>query len=218
MDLQEALEVQVGDLLTILRTEELGELGVRDDAALHVRVEAVVALHVGGNELRHIRLATLRLRGETHEARQLIGDGAELEERVVRTASLVGRTLLRGHRGGVLANTALGLTSLTLQRLGRISRLTEDLADTSRDLRAQSTEAVLDGRQEHIASASLDVGRGRRSSHNRRSDGGGSDNRDGRDGGGGRGRLLGGGGLGGGLLVGGRHRVYIRGGLGDGHF
>ena len=217
MDLQEALEVQVGDLLTILRAEELGELGVRDDAALHVRVEAVVALHVGGNELRHIRLAALRLGGETHEARQLIGDGAELEEGVVRTASLVGRTLLGGHRGGVLANTALGLASLTLQRLGCIGRLTEDLTNTGRDLRAQGTEAVLHRRQENIASASLNVGRGRDRSRNGRR-GGGSDNRDSRDGGGGRGSLLGGGGLGGGLLVGGRHRVYIRGGLGEGHF
>ena len=208
MDLQELLEVQVGHLLTVLRAEELGELGIRDDAALHVGVKAVVALDIGGDELGHIRLAALRLRGASHKSSQLIGDGAELQERVVRTTSLPRRTLLGGHRGGVLAHTALGVTSLTADRLCGIRRLTEKLTNTGRHLSTQRTEAVLDRGEEGIARASLHrCGRNGRSDR-RRCRGG---NRDINDRLRGRG-LLGGGSLGGGRgLRGRRHRVYTRG-------
>ena len=212
VDLQEALEVQVGDLLAVLRAEELAELGVRDDAALEVGVKAAVLADIGGHKLRYIRLGALGLRGETHEGGQLVRDGAELEKGVVRAASLVGRALLGGHRRGVLAHTALGVTGLTLQGLGGIRNLAEELAGASGELGVQGANAVVDGGEEGIGGAGL----GR---HGRLSgDGGGNHGRGGRDGDiddglGGR-RLLGGGGLGGGrgLLVSG-HLVCINGGL-----
>jgi len=150
VDLQEALEVQVGHLLAILGTEELGELGVRHNAALEGGVKAAVGLHVGRNELRHIRLGALGLGRETHEARQLVGDGAELEEGVVRTAGLVGRTLLRGHRGGVLANTALRITGLTLDGLRRLSHITEQAADGGGHIGVQGAHTLGHARQDRI--------------------------------------------------------------------
>jgi len=65
--LQEALEVQVGHLVLVRHTEELGELRVGEDAALEGRIKAVVALHVPRDKLRHIRLALEALGRETHE-------------------------------------------------------------------------------------------------------------------------------------------------------
>lgn len=67
VDLQERLEVQVGDLLTILDAEELAELGIGDNAALEVGVKARVRLDVRGDELRDIRLGALGLGRQTHE-------------------------------------------------------------------------------------------------------------------------------------------------------
>ena len=175
MDLQERLEVQVGDLLTVLRAEELGELGVRDDAALEVRVKAAVLADIRRHKLGHIRLGALRLRGQTHEGGQLVGDGAELQERIVRAASIVGRTLLRSHGRRVTADTALGVTRLALQCLGSIRSLAEHLANTRGHLSANGAQAVLDRREESISTAGLggqgsrgsDRGDGRRGSSNR---------------------------------------------------
>ena len=209
MDLQEALEVQVGHNLAILGTEELAELGVRHNRTLVAGVEAAVLTDIRRDELRHIRLALLGTGRQTHEAGQLRGDGAQLEEGVVRTASIVGGALLGGHRRGVLTNTALRLAGLTLDGLRGVGSLAEQLANTGGDLRAQGTQAVLDGRQEGIAGASLSGNGG--SDHRGRRDRGGSGDRDIHNRGGGR-RLLRRGGLGGGLLVSG-HRVCINGGL-----
>jgi len=61
VNLEEALEVQVGDLLAVLRAEELAELGIGDDAALEVGVKARVRLDIGRDELRDIRLGALAL-------------------------------------------------------------------------------------------------------------------------------------------------------------
>jgi len=220
VDLQERLEVQVSDLLTILRAEELGELGVRDDTALEVGVKAAVLADIGRNELGHIRLGALRLRGQTHEGGQLIGDGAELQERVVRATGIIRRTLLRTHRRGVLAHTALGVTRLTLQCLRSIRRLAEHLANTGGHLSANGAQAVLDRGEQGISAAGLGGQRGRGSdrdggSGNRR--GGGGSDRDIDNGLGGgsllRSSLRGSGGLGGS-----GHLVCINGGLRRGHF
>ena len=214
MDLQERLEVQVGDLLTILRAQELRELGVGDDAALKVGVEAAVLADIRRHELGHIRLRALRLRGETHEGGQLVRDGAELEEGVVRAASLVGRALLRRHRRGVLAHAALGVAGRALQCLGGLRRLRDQGAHASSHLSVQRLQGILDRRQDNIGTASLD---GERSGGG---DGGGGGNRGRRrgsnrhiDDGLGGGRLLGGSLRGSGGLGGSRHLVCINGGL-----
>ena len=123
MHLQEALEVEVGDLLAILGAEQSRQRLVGDDPALELGVKATVGLHVLGHKLGDIRLALLRLGRQTHELRQLIRDGAELEEGVVRATSLPSGALLGRHRGGILANTALGIASLTLQGLRRSNRI-----------------------------------------------------------------------------------------------
>ena len=57
MNLEVRLEVEVRDFILVRNTKELRELGIGKDAALERRVEAVVALDVAGDELRHISLA-----------------------------------------------------------------------------------------------------------------------------------------------------------------
>lgn len=125
MDLQERLEVQVRDLLAILDAEELAELGVRDDAALEAGVKARMLLDVRRNVLGDIRLALLRLGGETHEARQLIGDRAQLEEGVVGAAGLPLGALLGRHVRRVLLDTALGVAGIALERLDSLRGLSD---------------------------------------------------------------------------------------------
>ena len=158
MNLEEALEVQVGHLLAILDAEELRELGIREDAALEVGVKAVVRLHVGGDELGDIRLGALGLGRETHEDRELIGDRAHLEERVVRTTSLPGNLLLGSHVSGVLAATLLGVASLALDRLGCLERLVDSCADAGCYIRAESLEGILERREDRIGGADLNRG------------------------------------------------------------
>jgi len=181
-----------------------------------------VLADIGRNELGHIRLGALRLRGQTHEGGQLVGDGAELEERVVRAARLIGRALLSTHRRGVLAHTALGVTRLTLQCLRSIRSLAEHLANTGGHLSANGAQAVLDRGEQGISTAGLGGQRGRGSdrdggSGNRRGGGGGGSDRDIDNGLGGgsllRSSLRGSGGLGGS-----GHLVCINGGLRRGHF
>lgn len=123
VDLQERLEVQVRDLLAILDAEELAELGVRDDAALEAGVKARVLLDVRRDELRDIRLALLRLGRQTHKRGELIGDRAELQERVVGAASLPSRALLGGHIRRVLLDALLGVAGITLERLDGLTSL-----------------------------------------------------------------------------------------------
>jgi len=115
VDLQEALEVEVRYIITILNAEELAELGVGDDAALERRVKAAVRLHIASNELRDIRLAALRLGGKTHERSKLIADWAKLEESVVGAAGLPSRLLLRRHVLWILALAALGVANIALE-------------------------------------------------------------------------------------------------------
>ena len=152
VNLEELLEVEVRDIVLILRAEKLGELRIRDDTALEVRVKAVVRLDVRGDELRDIRLGLLGLRRETHERREFIGDRAELEERVLGAALFPRLALFGGERGGVNTATALGVTRLTLERLDRLLRIVDDGAETRRDIRADRTERILETRE--------DVGRG----------------------------------------------------------
>jgi len=121
--LQEALEVEVSDLLAILRAKELGELGVRHNAALEAGIKARVLLHIRRDELRHIRLRALGLGGQAHEGGKLIRDGAELQEGVVCTASLPRGLLLGRHIRGIDLAAALGVTGLALQGAGRLSHL-----------------------------------------------------------------------------------------------
>lgn len=143
MDLQEALEVQVRHLLTILHAEELGQLGVGEDAALHVGVKAVVRLDIRRHELRDIRLATLRRGGETHEGAELRADGAHLEEGVICTASLPRRTGLRAERLRVNLAALLRATGITLEGLHSLLRLVNGTTEAGRQVRTQRTNVLL---------------------------------------------------------------------------
>jgi len=221
VNLEEALEVEVGDLLAVLHAEELGELGIRDDAALEVGVKAVVGLDVVGDELGDVSLRALGLGGKAHERGELIRDGAELEEGVVCATGLPRLLLLGGHLRGILAAALLGVAGLTLEGLGRLDSLVHSGAHAGSDLRAEGLEGILESGEDRIGGASL----GRGSLNNRSNGRGRGGNRHlglggglatlGRGGGGGRGS-----GSGGrrslGLLIG-RH-VCINGGLSSGHF
>jgi hypothetical protein len=196
VDLQERLEVQVGHLLAILDTQELAQLGVRNDAALEVRVKAVVLLDILRNELRHIRLRALRLGRKTHERRELIRNRAKLQEGVIRTARLPSRTLLRRERSGVNTAAALRVTRLALEGLRGVRGLMDKITDTRGDLRRKSTELRLERRKDSISrlgnggGGGLGGGNSNRSSRNggRRGDNGDSDLGLGRALGGGLGR------------------------------
>ena len=155
VDLQEALEVQVGNLLAVLRAQELAELGVGDDTALEAGVKARVGLDVRRNVLGDIRLALLALGGQAHERGQLIGDRAELEEGVVGTAGLPRGLLLRRHIRRVLAHTALGVADIALQGLQGLTGLSDQRADTRRPLSAERLEVLLELREDHRGGAGL---------------------------------------------------------------
>ena len=163
MNLEELLEIEVGYVVRIRRTEKLGELRVRDDTALEVRVKTVVRLDVAGEETRNIRLGLLRLDGDTHEDREFIGDRAELEERILRAALLPDLELLGGERRGVNTAAALGIARLTLERLDGLLRVVDERTETRRNIRADRAERLLETNE--------DVGRravrcGRRGNNN----------------------------------------------------
>jgi len=74
-----ALEVEVGERLTVLHTEETLELGIRRDVVL---VLEVVLLDIGRDGLGDIGAALLGALGHTEETAEVIGErGRELEDR-----------------------------------------------------------------------------------------------------------------------------------------
>lgn len=130
MHLQEALEVEVGDLILVADTEELGERGVGEDAALERGVKARVRLDVLADELRHLGLRAGLTSLEAHEGAELISERALDEEGVVGATGLPDRLLLRGHCGRVLALLLLGVAGLTLGRLRRLLNSLHGVTDT----------------------------------------------------------------------------------------
>lgn len=150
VNLEEGLEVQVGHLILVRHAQELSQRGVRQDAALERRVEAVVLLDVARDELRHLRLRALLARLETHERRQLIRERALDQEGVVGAASLPRLALLRGHVRRVLLLLLLDLASLALGRLDRISHALRRLTNTRRQLRRQRLELLRQASQDDI--------------------------------------------------------------------
>ena len=147
MHLQEALEVQVRDLILVADTEELGERGVREDAALERGVKARVRLDILADELRHLRLRA-RLTGlEAHEGAELLRQRALNKEGVVGATGLPRRLLLRRHRGRVLALLLLGVAGLTLGCLRRLLDRLHGVADTGREVRAERLERLSERRK-----------------------------------------------------------------------
>lgn len=162
VDLEERLEVELRDLILVRDAEELRELGVRDDAALELGVEAVVGLDVVRDELRDLRLRALGARRDAEERRELIGDAALAEERVVRALRLPLRALLRGERRRVDTALLLGVTRLTLERLDRRRRLRDGRARAGRNLRLDRAERLLERREDRLRRADLRRRRDRR--------------------------------------------------------
>ncbi len=161
--LEERLEVEVSHLILVRNAQELGQRGVREDAALERRVEAAVLLDVARDELRDLRLRALLTRLETHERRQLIRERALDQEGVVGAASLPRLALLRGHLRRVLLLLLLDLAGLALGRLDGIRNALRGLANTGRELRGQRLELLSQASQDHIrALRSLGNRRGRR--------------------------------------------------------
>lgn len=227
MNLEELLEVEVGDLGLVVDAEELGERGVGDDAALEVGVKAVVALDVVRDVLGHLGLRALGASGDSHEGAELRGERLLLEERVVGATSLPGCLLLGGHGGGIHFALLLRVASLLLGGFcGFLGRL-HSLAHTCGELGGERLELLSEGGEESIGglrnggcrsgnrgNGDLNLGGngllllGLGSLGGLRSSGRGG--RRGGDGGGGFGLL-------GGLLVGG-HLVCLRSRDGGGHF
>jgi hypothetical protein len=150
VDLEELLEVEVGDLGLVIHAEELGERGVGEDAALEVGVKARVGLDVVGDELGHLGLGAL-LRGlDAHEGGKLGGDGLLLEEGVVGAASLPGNTLLGGQGRGIDLALLLGVTGLLLGGLGSLLGGAHGIAHTAGELGGEGLELLRQGREESI--------------------------------------------------------------------
>lgn len=168
VDLQEALQVQVRDIRLIRHAQELRERRVGEDTALELRIEAVVALDVVRDELRHLRLGALGTRRDTHERRQLIADRALAQEGVVRTALLPRGAGLRGQRRRVHLHLALALARLTLDRLRRRGDLVERRTDTRRQLTLEALELVRERRQNRLRRARIRRRNGGRHGRRRR--------------------------------------------------
>ena len=150
MDLQEGLEVQVRHLVLVRHAEELGERGVRQDAALERRVKARVRLDIRRDELGHLRLRALGTRRETHEHTQLVRQRALHQEGIVRTARLPRLALLGRHVRRVLLLLLLGVTRLTLRRLDRIMHVLDRITDLRGELGTQRLQLLAEGRQERL--------------------------------------------------------------------
>jgi len=158
VNLQEALQVQVRHLLLVRRAQKLREGGVGQDTALELLVETAVALHVVGDELRHLRLRALGSSGNTHERSELIADRALTEEGVVRATGLPDRAGLGGERRRVNLHLALGLTGLALHRLRRRSNIGEESARGRRQGRLEGLHLALEASEDRLNRASLGHG------------------------------------------------------------
>lgn len=150
MNLEEALEVQVGDLRLVIHAQQLGECGVGEDAALERGVKAAVGLHVVGDELGHLRLGALGASRDTHELAELLRQGLLLEEGVVRTASLPDSAGLGGERRGVNLPLLLGVTRLLLGLLGSLLGRLHGITHAARELRGERLELLRQRREERI--------------------------------------------------------------------
>jgi len=176
VDLQERLEVEVGDRVLVRHAQEAGQNTVGDDVALVGGVEARVRLHVVGHELRDLRLRALGASGQLHERAQLRGQAAGLQERVLRAAEFPRSLLLGRHVGNILLRllALASLLHLLGSRLRRDQRVGNDLLQLVGQARAHLAEAL---------NHATDRGRGRLHSgtlRRRRGRGGrrGSDRRD----------------------------------------
>ena len=160
--LEERLEVEVSHLVLVRNAQELGQRGVREDAALERRVEAAVLLDIARDELRHLCLRALLTRLQAHERAELIRQRALDQEGVVGAASLPRLALLRGHVLRVLLLLLLDLARLALGGLDRIGDRLRGLADTGRQLHRQRLELLSKAGEDHIRVLNrLHDGRGR---------------------------------------------------------
>lgn len=220
MDLEELLEVELRDLILVRDTEELRELGVRNDAALELGVLAVVGLDVVRDELRDLRLRALGARRDAEERTELIRDATLAEERVVRALRLPLRALLGGERGRVNTALLLRVAGLTLEGLDRRRGLRDRRARAGRNLRLDRADRLRERREDRLRRTDLRGRRGRRRGRGNRRDrhlglglgggrllGGGSRR--------GRGSRRGSGSRGSNLLG---HLVCLNGGSNGGHF
>ena len=143
VDLQERLEVQVGDRILVRHAEEARQNTVGDDVALVGGVEARVGLHVVRHKLRHLRLRALGASGQLHERAELRGQAAGLQERVLGAAELPRGLLLGRHVSDVLLHLlALArLLDLLGSGLGGNERVGDDLLQLVGHTRAHLTQA-----------------------------------------------------------------------------
>jgi len=169
VNLQERLEVQVRHLILVAHAEELGERGVREDAALERGVEARVRLDVLADELRHLRLRARLTRLESHKVAQLVRQRALDQEGVVRAALLPRGALLRRHRRRVNLLLLLGVASLALGGLRSLLDGADGIADTGRQVRAERLERLGKGGELRLRRNSRSRGRrlGRRRDNRR---------------------------------------------------
>jgi hypothetical protein len=126
VDIQILLEVEVGQLVTLLQAQQALQLGVRADVML---VLQVLLTHVVRDELRHVGAALLAAGGAAQERAQLRGDvRGNLED--AHTGRLALLTLGGRTAAAALVGHLLNASSLLLQALGLRDELAHRLADS----------------------------------------------------------------------------------------
>jgi len=126
--IQVLLEVEVGQLVTLLQAKKLQQLGIGVDVML---VLQVVLLHVVRDELGDIGAALLAARRAAQEGAELRADvGGDLEDAHTNRLALL--ALNRGLATATLVSHLLGLGRNLLQTLGLRDQLRESLAKSQK--------------------------------------------------------------------------------------
>lgn len=143
MRLEVGLQVEVGDGVLVGDLEQLAEGSIGEDAALVGRVEAVVLLDVGGDELGDLGLGALGSGSDAHKGAEFSGETARLKKCVVRTTRLPRLLLLGGHLLRALGPLALlGVLDLALGNLDRGKEILGNLLEFSRERGLDAAEAL----------------------------------------------------------------------------
>ena len=150
MNLEELLEVEVGDLRLVVDSQQLGKCCVREDSASEGWVKAAVALDILGDELGHIRLGALLTCLESHELAELGAEWLLLEEGIVGTTSLPGCSLLWVEGGWVNLALLLGVTGLLLGCLGCLLGGLDCITNTGGELGGECLELLREVGEEGI--------------------------------------------------------------------
>jgi len=109
----EPLKIEVGQLILVLESKELLQLGVREDVASVRRILEILGADVSINLASHLRASHHGALGTAEELGQLVAHQGRLDEPARRTSRILVLSLARRLLGGL--EVALGLLLNALQ-------------------------------------------------------------------------------------------------------